>query len=175
MKISELRKALKEKQKEELINEICILFKKFNNVQEYFQVNVQNDDSEILKKCKNIIKEEFYPKSEYKDPPMRLSVAKKAVSEFTNISDSKVNASDLMIFYVEIGVKFTLEYGDIDEPFYDSMESMYERALKYIVKFKVQEEFNKRLKAIVDDTEGMGWGFHDSLKYLYYKYIGKQS
>lgn len=50
MKITELKKTLNGKQKNELINEICNLFKKFNNVKEYFQVSIQNDDSEILNK-----------------------------------------------------------------------------------------------------------------------------
>ena len=64
MKITELKKALKEKSKTELVNEICILFKKIKNVKEYFQVTVQNDDDALLKKCKEIIKEEFFPYSE---------------------------------------------------------------------------------------------------------------
>ena len=38
-----------------------------------------------------------------------------------------------MIQYVENGVKFTNAFGDIDEPFYYSMESMFEKALEYIV------------------------------------------
>ena len=94
-----------------------------------------------------------------------------AMADFTNISDSKVTAAELMVFYVETCVRFTLEYGDIDEPFYNSMESMYERVLKHVVTFKIEELFRERLKAIVDDTEGMGLGFHDGLGDLYFEYI----
>lgn len=76
-----------------------------------------------------------------------------------------------MVFYVETGVRFTIEYGDMDEAFYISMEGMYERALKYIVNNGFETIFNKRLLGIVSDTEGIGWGFHDGLADLYYNFI----
>jgi hypothetical protein len=37
-----------------------------------------------------------------------------------------------MLFYVEMGVRYTNQYGDINESFYTSMESMYENATKHI-------------------------------------------
>ncbi|RCW50028.1 hypothetical protein [Paenibacillus prosopidis] len=74
-----------------------------------------------------------------------------------------------MIYYVELGVQFTNDYGDIDEPFYYSIELMYQNALK-----KIQDEdesaffeYQKRLKVIMDDTQHIGWGFHDQLTGIY--------
>lgn len=34
-----------------------------------------------------------------------------------------------MLYYVEKGVEFTNNYGDIDQSFYSSIESMYERVI----------------------------------------------
>lgn len=73
-----------------------------------------------------------------------------------------------MIFYVETGVRYTEVYGDIDEAFYLSMESMYERAIKFVVLNNLADIFKDRLFAIVNTTVDMGWGFHDQLCEIYY-------
>jgi hypothetical protein len=72
-----------------------------------------------------------------------------------------------MLFYVEVGVEYTNTYGDINEPFYNSMESMYKRAVEYIVENELQEEYEGRCRGIVKDASGIGWGFHDGLRYIY--------
>lgn len=76
-----------------------------------------------------------------------------------------------MFYYVEQGVKYTLEYGDIDEPFYNSMESMYYNALELIKKDCLFDQFSSRCQKIVSDTLGIGWGFHDALEDLYKVYF----
>lgn len=75
-----------------------------------------------------------------------------------------------MLTYVESGVYCTNEFGDIDEPFYNSMESMYESALKYLVQEDLLHEFQNRAEDIVTKTSGCGWGFHDGLNDLYHDY-----
>ncbi|MCY6354187.1 hypothetical protein [Clostridium sp. ZS2-4] len=60
--------------------------------------------------------------------------------------------------------------GDIDESFYNSIESMYQSVVNAINKHNNSEIFNilgNRLKAVVDDTSGIGWGFHDELSIMY--------
>ena len=51
-----------------------------------------------------------------------------------------------MLYYVEMGVQFTNAYGDIDEAFYNSMESMYERAVKYIAQHGMCGHFEERCR-----------------------------
>jgi Family of unknown function (DUF6155) len=72
-----------------------------------------------------------------------------------------------MLFYVEQGVKFTNAYGDIDESFYNSMESMYEKAVEWIIKYEIQDVFKERCMRIVKDTSSVGWGFYDALSDIY--------
>ena len=73
-----------------------------------------------------------------------------------------------MLHYVEQGVEFTNTYGDIDERFYISMETMYE---KVITICNEEEEFihifEERLREIVTAKDGIGWGFHDQLSGLF--------
>ncbi len=76
-----------------------------------------------------------------------------------------------MIYYVEQGVICTNNYGDIDENFYGSLESMYEDAvvlLSRLNSYELIEQFRPRLRKIVRDTSGIGWGFHDQLSDIYY-------
>lgn len=53
------------------------------------------------------------------------------------------------------------------------MESMYETALKHVVKEDLFSAFEGRLQAIVENTSGMGWGFHDGLGDLFTQYEAK--
>lgn len=101
---------------------------------------------------------------------MRASVARKAISDYKKISCSNTGLADIMLTFVESGVWCTKEYGDIDETFYCSMESMYESAIKFISKGGLSKEFNDRFFDIVEDTTNMGWGFHDTLSDIYDTY-----
>ncbi|MGD9162862.1 MAG: DUF6155 family protein [Desulfobacteraceae bacterium] len=171
MNVSELKKKLKSKTQKELIDDISTLYKSFDVVREYYQVRLFSNDESVLQKYKAIIEHEFFPVSESKDPPARLSVARKAITDYKKLTSSKANIADIMVFYVETGVRFTNEYGDINEAFYISMENMYEKALTFIANNGLTDIFNERLLTIVNDTDGIGWGFHDQLADLYFSYI----
>ncbi|PCI70315.1 MAG: hypothetical protein COB26_04845 [Piscirickettsiaceae bacterium] len=174
MKVNDLKRNLKDSSKEELIKEIVELFKKNSFVKDYYILKYDSEsNSSILDKHKDIIEDEFFPKIGF--GKARLSVAKKSITEFKKLSQDKTKLADLMVFYVEIGVKFTNCYGDIDEPFYLSMESMYDKAVQFIISAKLEEMFNHRCLEIVNDTAGMGWGFHDQLNEIYHEYLGEES
>ena len=168
--ISELKKKLKQKSNDELVKEIIELYKKFPTVKDYYSANLSTDGMiEILEKYKKIVQNEFFPLRGF--GKLKLSVARKAVNDFKKISNSNYHVADIMLHYVENGVNFTNEYGDIDEKFYSSIESMYETALKHISSSNLSNDFYSRCQEIVRDTDGIGWGFHDSLEELFYTYI----
>ena len=170
MKINELKKVLKDSTKEDLIKDIVDLFKKNNFVKDYYGSKYNTDNTlSILNKHKDIIKNEFFPQRG--DGKARLSVAKKAITEFKKISQDKALVADLMIFYVEMGVEFTNSYGDINESFYLSMEGMFEQAVKFIISNDIDKLFRERCEEIVHNTDGIGWGFHDGLSAIYYDYF----
>lgn len=74
---------------------------------------------------------------------------------------------------MEQGVKFTNAYGDIDEAFYISIENTYEDALKLIAKNNLHDKFKERCENIISDTQGIGWGFHDTLSDYYEEHYGE--
>ena len=82
MKINELKRNLKEATKEQLIIDIADLFNKNEFVKDYYNSKYGVDNSlAILIKHKDIIENEF--------GKARLSVAKKAITEFKKISSDK--------------------------------------------------------------------------------------
>ena len=167
MSLKLLRQHLRKKEQKELIDEIADLYRKFDSVKSYYQASVFNDDQGVLEKYKQIIEYEFFPKSIHAEPPCRISVAKKAIADYKKLSCSDVNLVDIMLFYVECGVSFTNDYGDIDERFYNSMASVYVNACIFIHKNNLESRFQPRALTIVTDTSDCGWGFHDDLRDSY--------
>ena len=154
-----------------LIAEIKELHRMFPSVREYYQAKLHEDgEIELLQKYKKIIKDEFLPG--WGPGNSRLSVARKAVNDFIKVSKKSIHIADIQLYYVEVGVLFTNEYGDIDERFYESMESMYEKAGHYVVGHKLQKIFEERFQKILSDTSGIGWGFPDALGDIYSEIFG---
>ncbi len=170
LNLTSLKQYLKIRSHEELVADISELFKKFQSVKDYYEVKLSpEDETQVISKYKKIIEREFFPERGY--GKAKLSVAKKAVSDYKKLSKNPVNIADIMIFYVEQGVKFTNSYGDIDEAFYISMENMYEKAAGWIVQHNLQDLFVDRCQRIVKETRHIGWGFHDGLNDSYSKFF----
>ncbi len=170
MKITELRRHLKELTRDQLMEDVVDLFRKDSFVNDYYTIKCKSGESiSILENYKLIIENEFFPINGF--GKARLSVAKKAISEFKKLSQDKKAIAELMLFYVETGVRYTDCYGDIYESFYFSMESMFKRAVDFIVKHSLEDRFKDRCRQIVNDTVNMGWGFHDELCDIYYGYF----
>ena len=79
-----------------------------------------------------------------------------------------------MLFYVECGVKFTKDFGDIDKGFYSSVEKMYLQALEFMRKEGILDKFPKRALIIIEDTNGIGWGFHHYLESVFFDYYSEE-
>ncbi len=148
-----------------LIKEIYLLVRRFSQVKQFYDSHFNSQAVKIdLEKYKDQVKHEFFPKRGF--GKARLSIARKPVQEYVKINPNSKELVDLMIFYVEQGSRFTNEYGDIDKPFYNSMKSMFENALKLTVKLKLQDEFRGRCEKIVESVSRIGWGYYDDLKYM---------
>ena len=163
---TQLKQYLKQRSHDELLDDLLDLFSRLDVVKDYYRLRLSNEpDESLLDTYKSRIKDEFFPARGYGQA--RLSIARKPITEYKKISKSPLGLIDLMLYYVEMGVQFTIAYGDIDEAFYMSMEGMYERAAELIDKEGMKDQFQARCKQVVDATSGMGWGFHDMLSQIY--------
>jgi hypothetical protein len=158
---------VKNSSRTQLERDLATLFKTFGEVREYYQTLLLPNGEEIsLARAKQIISDEFYPKHGF--GKARASIARKAITSFSRLSPSREALIDLLLHHVEVGVEFTNDFGDIDEPFYLSIERSFERALGLLTTAELRERFKGRCKEIVSASHGIGWGFHDTLAGLYY-------
>lgn len=168
MATANLKNHLTTLSKDELVKHIIELDKKYKTVEEFHHFLLSSDSKSTVKKYKEVIENEFYPKRG--EPKMRLSVARNAIGEAKKLGLDALSLADLMLFYVETGVRFTNDYGDIDEAFYNSMESMYLKALKFMHKERMLELYRTRTESILNNTRDIGWGFHDTLGDYFYEF-----
>ena len=154
--------------KEQLIQQLLELNKKFKDVKSYYDFSINPDVSERTEKVKAVILQCFYPLRGYK---LRLKDARKAVNDFKKLSPGEESLLDIMLYYVECGVRFTNEFGDIDEPFYNSVAGMFRQAGALYVHIAKNKEFHDRAEKVMNDTDGIGWGFHDELADIYYNHF----
>ncbi|MCR9126760.1 MAG: hypothetical protein NXH82_11595 [Rhodobacteraceae bacterium] len=96
---------------------------------------------------------------------VRLSEGRKAISEFKKANGNVRDTLALMTYYVQCGNDFTLEFGDIDERFYDSMCSMVRQIKDFLLKEQDQalaDEILPLLETEFERIDGqMGWGYPD--------------
>ncbi len=117
---------------------------------------------------KEAILECFYPQRGYK---LRLKDARKLISDFKKLSPDDESLADAMIYYVECGVRFTNDFGDIDEPFYNSIAGMFRDVGKFVQANTLTSLFKERAEKIMNETSDIGWGFHEDLADTYYNHF----
>ena len=80
-----------------------------------------------------------------------MSKAKKAISDYSKAVGDPADEAELMTFFVECGNSFTVNYGDIDEAFYDALNRIYRRTIDKVLTLpkERQDEFRARLEVIM--------------------------
>ncbi|MBC8176377.1 MAG: hypothetical protein H8E19_03155 [Deltaproteobacteria bacterium] len=123
-----------------------------------------------LKSYKRIIQDAIHPYLEDNET-LDIDRAEDAIKRYSKAIDDVKGEAELMVFFVECGNNFTLSYGDIDDDFYDSVLLMYEKAIQNVTELSPGEQkvFKKRLHEIMDSASGIGWGYYDGLRELYYE------
>jgi hypothetical protein len=118
---------------------------------------------------KKIIRACLYPDI-MEDEGFEYDKAEQAIWRYGIACGTTEGIADLMIYFVECGNKFTLDYGDINETFYDTMIEMYGKAVRKVLELpkNKQRPFRKRLREIMESAHGIGWGYHDDLCHLHY-------
>lgn len=167
MGLSDVKKELKKLEKDKLINLIADLYTKNKSVKEFFDFYVNPNETELFERYRNKVFEAFYPKRGY---GYNLKDGKQAISDFKKSGSSPALIADLMLFYVETGVQFTNDFGDINKTFYSSLESTYLAVLKFMRSEQLLDNFSERAFRIVHNTIDIGWGFHDYLIDVYWQF-----
>ncbi len=167
MGILDIKRELRKLDKENLIELVTDLYKKNKSVKEFFDFYVNPNERNLFEKYQDKIFESFYPKRGF---GYKLKDGKQAISDFKKLATSVDLVVDLMLFYVETGIKFTIDFGDINVNFYLSLERTFVQALTLARKENCLEKFADRANTAVSDTRDIGWGFHDYLADVYFDF-----
>ena len=115
-----------------------------------------------------IIEKSLHPSLE-EDELLDIKSATDEIKKYSKAVDNLEGEAELMVFYVECGNNFTLNYGDIDQDFYNSMLDMYDRTIETVKELPTSEQkpFIERLCEIKNEASFIGWGYGDGLERLY--------
>jgi len=124
-------------------------------------------DTKYLEDCRRKVANYVYKETKGMPSMPRFREAKKIISEYRKSTSDLRGTLDLMLTYVERGHKFTLDFGDIDEPFYDKLINMLEHFAIELrrspAKYELYEQFRSRLIAIRKNSD-IGWGYGDFIQ-----------
>ena len=167
MKITELKKLLNSMEKNELSALVCKLNKASKQAQSLVDVELcgESVEEQLIANCKKKIHAAFFGSR------LSLKNARTVISDFKKVSKSRESVAELMLFYVECGVEFTNMYGDINEAFYYSIESMFAdfvRALNGLDSESYYQRNADRIKKMCLSTNCIGWGFSEEMMNIYY-------
>ena len=120
----------------------------------------------------------FEKKIEKALDPDRFSFgeAKHYLSAMKKFCTDQQAVAELFVFATETGNDITMEYGDIDENYYCSMENLFEASCKLVKDLPQndgRDDLQERLHDLVEITSGIGWGYHDTLGDIYFEYLPK--
>jgi len=124
----------------------------------------QRDES-LLAKYRQRIVENFFTTDTWGMPDLpNMLLAARPVADYRQLTGDALGTLDLMLTFVEAGTRFTTQYGDIDEPFYEGLELMLDdfRDLLLANPHLYEEgDLSLRLPRLARDAGWIGWGYGD--------------
>lgn len=164
MKWSEAKRVLQKKDKDELVEYMKRLFNLSAENKSFFEANLGASESISPAYYKREISKSVNP---HYSSPVDFKRGRKAIASYKKAApDDLWGRVDLMMYFVEQGAEFTLEYGDIDGPFYDSLSRMINSIVDLSSQLSSVEyaHLAKRFDELDDRTYNrIGWGFSDHI------------
>ncbi len=165
---SKLKPTVTNLEQSQLVKLVADLYRLSKDNQDYLHARFGVGD-EPLAPYKKTIEECMFP-DVYKNRPIQIAKAKGAISIYSKAVADPAGEAELMIFFVECGTDFSVNYGDIDSGFYNALSGMYRRAIEKVLSLPeaLQGEFRARLREIIDSSSSIGWGYPDDLAFDFY-------
>lgn len=154
---------------EEVKNLLSDLYKNFEVVRNFIDLRMTGNSEPLVKKYKKLIKNRLI--EDIEEGTDGLDEALRAVRDFSEYDPSTRDQADIMLHFVESAMNCLNDYGDLYEEFYDETDDMFLKTLKFIKNHQLLDEFRNRCKKVMDDSENMGYGLHDSMGDTYYTFF----
>jgi hypothetical protein len=164
VKWSDIKKNIQDLSKEEMLELVKDLYDNSKDIKIFLGARFCKDNRQIYNEYKEKVIEPFYPKRG-SIGKLKFAPARKAIRDYKKATNDLLGTLDLMLTYVESGTKFTCAYGDIDENFYNSLESVLSEFSELISSKSEEylETFRERLEKLMDKASDIGWGYGDTV------------
>jgi hypothetical protein len=127
-------------------------------------ISGQRDDR-LLESYRQRIEDAFFAGDEWGMPQTpNMLVTARLITGYRQATGDLLGTLDLMLTFVETGTRFTHEFGDIDEPFYEGLELMladFRDLLLAHPDLYEQADLAQRLAKLARDAGWLGWGYKD--------------
>lgn len=122
-------------------------------------------DETLVKSYRQRIEDAFFAGNEWGMPQTpNMLVASRLITAYRQTTGDILGTLELMLSFVEIGTRFTNEFGDIDEPFYEGLELMladFRDLLLAHPDLYAEADLAQRLAKLGRDAGWLGWGYGD--------------
>ena len=133
---------------------------------DFLQARFQAEENAgaALEKYRRKIVEQFFPARGF--GKLKLTEARKAIRDYRKATGNLTGTIDLMLTYVENGTEFTYQFGDINESFYNSLESVLNEMAQLLMQqgSKMYPQFRQRVQGLTTRAGHIGWGYGDALR-----------
>ena len=169
--LSEIKKRLKGKSEKQLISLISGCYKLSDEVKFYLSTKLMENEQEgqrMIIELKDELSSAFWREKGNKPMIPDLRRAKKVIFDLKKIINNPEIIISFMLDYIDHGISFSCEYGDMWEKYYNSIEKMFESMTKIILENSEQLDIYQiigRIEEIVDKSSEFGWGVYDTLSY----------
>ena len=127
--------------------------------------DMSQQDETLLENYRQGIKEAFFAEDKWGMPQTpNMLVASRLITGYRQTTGDIQGTLDLMLTFVETGTRFTNEFGDIDEPFYEGLELMLDDFRELLLAHPAlyaEADLAQRLAKLVQNAGRLGWGYGD--------------
>lgn len=122
-------------------------------------------DETLLANYRHGIQDAFFAEDAWGMPQTpNILVASRFITGYRQTTGDILGTLDLMLTFVETGTRFTNEFGDIDEPFYEGLELMLADFRELLLAYPdlyAEADLAQRLAKLVRNAGRLGWGYGD--------------
>ena len=160
-----LSKFLKQSSKAELEKEVKMLYDKFSEVKNYYEIAFTTDTTKTVKAYKSKIYKEYFKRN---GAPGKGSsnASRKIITDFKKIATFPKDVIDLLLYRVDVMLDFA-NYGDLNEAFYNSLTRSFDEACQLIASERLEEVFKNDCERLMNDAYSVGWGVYGAMDYSY--------
>lgn len=152
----DLKKYLKELDKEQIEAQILELYTKFSEVKIYYDFVFNPKEEKIVQAAKVKISQEYFPVKS-KRPKLRRSIAQKYIKHFLTLGVDPFAVADLMLYTIETAQKYSAKREIRFSSFYKSMLNSFEQAVNFIIANGIVPDFKVRIRSIHQEVIRQEW------------------